>query len=657
MSFQVLNLVLYSFDGRSRTIEFNAGRMNVIAGDTHTGKSALIDIVDYCLGAGECRVPEGPIRRKVAWFGLRLQVAGGQAMIARRCPEGYAQSSEDCFVEMAEVVQIPLAPQVRKTTNVQGLVSVLNRWCGIPDNIYEPPAGQTRASTTATIRQASVFCFQTQNEISRKEHLFHGSADTYVERQIRDTLPFFLGAVDDQHIRKREELRRLQDRLRNIDRQLAELTGIQGEGTSKASVLLAQARDAGLTETSVNDWKEIVDALRQVSSVPLATVETREESPPEVTEYDRLGEERTRLMSEHRQVSDEVSLVRALEREEKGFSVEASEQRARLSSIGIFEGTVPGTACPLCTQVLPQADGSTVDAALRSELRKVATDLEAVGRASPNIEKAVAELNTKLHSIQHRLSANRAAMNAVRSQNVSVQSARDDIAGRAMILGRISLYLESLPELPDSRELDEEKKALVSKRDTLEEELSDETVRERLNSILAILGRRMTEWARHLKLEHSELGMRLDDRKLTVVADTNDGPVPMARMGSGENWVGCHLTSHMAIHALFVERNRPVPRFLFLDQPSQVYFPNENDVDGTFPNASESDWQAVVRMFKFIHDEVSRLGGGLQIVVTEHAEINEPWYKGATIERWRHGTKLVPEDWPRGDETGAPTPQ
>jgi uncharacterized protein YPO0396 len=56
MTMQILDIVLYSHDGRRREVKLNAGRMNIITGDSKTGKSALIDIVDYCFGAGECRV-------------------------------------------------------------------------------------------------------------------------------------------------------------------------------------------------------------------------------------------------------------------------------------------------------------------------------------------------------------------------------------------------------------------------------------------------------------------------------------------------------------------------------------------------------------------------------------------------------------------------
>ena len=46
MSVQILDIVLYSHDGRQRALPLKAGRVNVITGASKTGKSALIDIVE-----------------------------------------------------------------------------------------------------------------------------------------------------------------------------------------------------------------------------------------------------------------------------------------------------------------------------------------------------------------------------------------------------------------------------------------------------------------------------------------------------------------------------------------------------------------------------------------------------------------------------------
>ncbi len=178
----------------------------------------------------------------------------------------------------------------------------------------------------------------------------------------------------------------------------------------------------------------------------------------------------------------------------------------------------------------------------------------------------------------------------------------------------------------------------------LEIELSDEAVQERIFSILSIISRDMSAWAKDLKLEHSEFPLRLDLKKLTVVADGDNGPIPMDRMGSGENWVGYHMITHFALHRWFVHKKRPVHHFIFIDQPSQVYFPEDDDWNRRSTGGGE-DRQAVGRMYRLALDVVKQLSGEFQVIITDHANINEEWFQECIIERWRDGLKLVPTLW------------
>jgi len=644
MSMQILSIVLYSHDGRQRVVKFNPGAVNVITGASKTGKSALIDIVDYCYGSSECKVPAGPIRYKVSWFALHLQLDSGQAFIARKCPSQSAASSEDCFVEVGATIEIPDQDSLRQTTNTKGLGALLAGWCGISDNLHEPPEGQTRFPLSATIRHALAFCFQPQDEIIRRQQLFHGAGDHFFAQSLKDTLPYFLGAVDNDYVRKREQLRRIREQLRSCERKLAEIVNIRGEGTSKADNLLAQARDAGLWRSMSESWEETVKALSEIASTPLADVEA---TIAEGTESSRLSDERSHLLSEQRRIRDEIEIVRSFEQDGKGFSREATEQRARLKTIGIFEGSNKGHTCPLCAQALDDDSGSPEVAEVKATFESLSARLDSVIRATPQVEKAVAELDERLRAIQERLSKNRLEMEAVRNADERVALTQDDATKRVHILGRISLYLESLPDLPDTQALEDQAASLRAEASLLEADLSDELVREKVDSVASILSQRMTKWALELELEHSTSPLRFDIKNLTIVADTDNGPVPMARMGSGENWVGYHLIAHLALHQWFVERALPVPHFLFLDQPSQVYFPPEKDVDGSLSTGSENDRMAVSRMFQLVFQAVTAVAPGLQVIITEHADINEEWYSSAVIERWRGGLKLIPEDWPR----------
>lgn len=55
-------------------------------------------------------------------------------------------------------------------------------------------------------------------------------------------------------------------------------------------------------------------------------------------------------------------------------------------------------------------------------------------------------------------------------------------------------------------------------------------------------------------------------------------------------------------------------------------------------------------MFSLIFQAVEQVEPSLQVIIVEHADLNEQWYREAIVERWRGGMKLVPDDWPRVDQ-------
>ena len=643
MSIQILDIVLYSHEGESRVLSLKPGEVNVITGASKTGKSALIDIVDYCLGSGSCRVPDGVIRRSVSWFGLRLQIGGGQSFVARKCPHPSSDSSQECYLETGADVEIPDFISLTQNTNLGGVISSASGWAGISDNIHIPPEGQTRPPLAATIRHGLMLCFQRQDEIIQRTHLFHMTGDHWKAQSMKDTLPYFLGAVESDYIRNRAKLRDLNSQLRGVSKQISELEALRGEGFGKANALLAEARDAGLNPpVASDDWGEIIEALRAVSSRPIEEIEAEESGSQE---YDRLSDEREKLRSEKRHVHFQIAAARSLESAGAGFATEAREQESRLISIGVFEEDDQHT-CPLCSSALDEGSGVPQPEDIRRSLGQISEQLERVTRNSPHVEKAIADLNARTQEIQTGMDKNRGEMQAIRQVDERLRLLKDDTAKKAHILGRISLYLESVPDLPSTQQLDERRERLNAEIKTLEALVSTEVIQDKLESMLLIIGLDMTKWARQLKLEHSEHLLRFNHKKLTIVADSPDGPIPMERMGSGENWVGYHLIGHLAFHKWFTEHSCPVPHFLFLDQPSQVYFPPEPAEDRSIEELGDNDRAALQRMFKMVFEAVANVAPGLQVIITEHADINEKWYQNSICERWRGGNKLVPEDWP-----------
>lgn len=126
--------------------------------------------------------------------------------------------------------------------------------------------------------------------------------------------------------------------------------------------------------------------------------------------------------------------------------------------------------------------------------------------------------------------------------------------------------------------------------------------------------------------------------KVTVVVDKEDRPVPLKQMGSGSNWVGIHLITYFALHKFFIKLHRPVPRFLFLDQPSQVYFPSELD-------EKKTDIKMVNKLYDFIIEQVFALSGELQVIIVDHVNLDNKEFKKKIIENWWENNNLVPEEW------------
>ena len=162
---------------------------------------------------------------------------------------------------------------------------------------------------------------------------------------------------------------------------------------------------------------------------------------------------------------------------------------------------------------------------------------------------------------------------------------------------------------------------------------------ERKQSALSRIQVDMTKWAKELQLEHCDSPYRLDLNKVTVVVDKPERPVPLKQLGSGSNWVGVHLITFFALQHFYIEANRPVPRFLFLDQPSQVYFPSELD-------EKQIDWNEVIKMYQFIFDRTNDLNGKLQVIIVDHANMKGELFEDSICENWWYiDNNLIPKDW------------
>lgn len=635
---QIRELVLYGYNGEVRHLPFALGQVNIITGRSKSGKSVVGDIIDYCLGGDSCNIADGVVRDNVAWYGLLLQFEHERVFVARKNPDKGQQTTGVCYIDIGEKIEAPDNCDFSSNTNVSGIEESLTRRIGISENLNTPPEGQSRQPLAANIRHALYYCFQGQDEIAAKNFLFHHQSDDFITQAIKDTIPYFLGAISEEALALENERSILKRKLTLEKRKLEENRFLMGGGSERAISLIGEARQAGLIDASTQidyqNYREMYSVLQTAMNWSPSMIGSN-------SGMDRL----TFLQSKLQEILDEfdeigISLdnARKFVGETAGYSGEAQHQKMRLESIGLFEqlNFNPGK-CPLCSGTLEQPLPSVE--MIKASIVNLDKSIASVTREQQKLRAFISDLEREREKKQEEIKALEAEIDGLYQQESERARLRDINARRGKVVGRISLWVESVENDTESEKQEQIVKRIEDRIKEIDDILDRDSVEERKQSALSRIQEDMTKWAKALQLEHSDNPYRLDLNKVTVVVDKPERPVPLKQLGSGSNWVGVHLIAYFALQRFFVNANRPVPRFLFLDQPSQVYFPSELD-------EKQIDWNEVNKMYQFIIDRTNELNGKLQVIVVDHADLKEDSFRQFICENWWPIDKnLVPSDW------------
>lgn len=641
-------IALYSLKGDVRILRFRLGAVNVITGKSRTGKSALIDIVDYCLGRSTFAVFEGVNRASVAWYAVILRVHDSDVLIAKPSPEGAASSQSRACYRVAPAIEPPPVGELTLNSDDDSVLSSLGGLVGFSQNLTLEKALRTTMPFEANLKHAKFFLFQEQGVVANRQLLFHRQSEAFVEQHIKDTLPYLLGAVREDRLQLVVSLREAKRDLTRARKALAEAESISADSSARSNSLLAEAESVGLIPAgaAVQTSGEALALLRRAgesASIALADAGATNRAP-------ELQEELFQARRTARQIRDRIRQVKAFASEAEGFAREASAQAVRLRSLEAFGGRrTDNVHCPLCDSEL-KAPTPTI-AEMAGALERMNSGLDRVEREKPRVNEHLEALESELEGTLAFVRDQEAALRGLQAESEAERRVRDARSLAARVSGRISLFLETVESLSDNGSLRSAVEEAQARVNRYEQQLAQDEVEEVLTSILNVVSARMSKSAEKLSLEHAGSPYRFDLKKLTVIADTRDRPIPMSRMGSGENWLGCHLITLTALHAHFLAQRRPVPNFLFLDQPSQVYFPSPEAykaLSGT-PEAmaaADADIAAVTRMFDFLFDFCEEQAPDFQVIITEHANLPGERFQAALVEPpWQGDLALVPYEW------------
>lgn len=82
-----------------KVYEFVPNKINVITGDSSTGKSSILRIIDYCLLSERSTIVEDVINQNVKWYGLAFTLNSVDYVVARKNPQNETVEQQMYFSE------------------------------------------------------------------------------------------------------------------------------------------------------------------------------------------------------------------------------------------------------------------------------------------------------------------------------------------------------------------------------------------------------------------------------------------------------------------------------------------------------------------------------------------------------------------------------
>lgn len=175
---QILKVILYGKNDKIREIKFELNKFNIIVGESKTGKTVILDIIDYCLCSDDFNVADGIVRENVEWFGLLLQFENEQLFLARKNVKQNKEGSSAIYLMQGVNINYPLKCNFEENTTTKKAKKILNEKLNII-------ISGNKDETDPSIRISLAYCFQSQNEIASKTELFHKQKNNFIKENIK----------------------------------------------------------------------------------------------------------------------------------------------------------------------------------------------------------------------------------------------------------------------------------------------------------------------------------------------------------------------------------------------------------------------------------------------------------------------------------------
>ncbi|WP_368298400.1 DUF3732 domain-containing protein [Cytobacillus firmus] len=645
----IKKLLLYSHNEKMKELEFNLEDVTIITGGSRTGKSAIPEIIDYVMGASECHIPSFA-RACLSWVGILWVKGDTEFSLFRRVPNIGRKSSEDINFEIGKDINIPTKSSLlSKKTNLEGGLSQFERLLGMGDARTET-FGTRFESKRISVRNTMPYLLQDDDVIISKNTLLRGANDDR-KQSIIESLPYFLGIVDEDTLGKELEFKKITKQISRIEKKVKANEAIIYGEPNRALSLIQEALQLGLIdhdddiETRSNDelFKKLTDITKWDVT---AQSNVNEDQLPNL--YKKLAIEQSKAIEIKNQLKKAKQQILAAEE----FDGTVNRQKRKLEVVNLFKNPHDPKTCPLCSSELttPSKPVSTI----KNLMTKVQDDLKSIEKDRPRLDSHINNLKTELEIKELEIEKTKEEIATLVKENEQIENNLDIFQRRFRTIGRISLYLESKEALDSDNQIKDHKvlEELYSRLEQLEEDVNLENKFNNLENAERRISSIATNIIAKLPFEdrYRDCPVYINLKNLDVGVSLPTHSESMRDVGSDENYLSLHVSLMLALHRHFASLERPVPGVLLFDQLSRPYFPpdeepNEVEIDDDL-NAN-SERSSLLKYFETLFNEVDR-NESLQIIIIEHAFFkNHERYKNSVKYRWKKNESgLIPKDWP-----------
>jgi hypothetical protein len=685
MKLKIKFLILYPSDhGLSpRFIKFEEEKINVITGYSKRGKSALIPIIDYCLGSSDCDIPVGPIRTLVDKFALFISLGNRQIFIARDSPGPSAKASEVMY--LYEVLAKGENPSLNTTewiadaqqykTNRDYVKRFLGNVSGFEDTVLESRPVENKKDDGATgFRDTASFLFQPQNIIANPTTIFY-KTDTFAHlNRLKTLFPLALGYKSYEILSLEKEIEDLekkendaQRKLDDIKRQYENWQSDIYQYYSTAINLNLSSQDISLNTSNVTIIKE--ELRRIVNNIQQDKYLAEGSGVRYSSKLEELDQSRINLVRELDQARIALRKILEFDRTKQQYINEVTnEVETRLRPVEWFLQQVGTNLCPFCGSESEKAINKLIklrDARLFNQaiISDSVTENFNFEKEKRDLKKAVEDKEKEILRIDAniRILINEDRQNLRKYQDIFEFG------------GKIAHVIENLDKISPSSELQAIVDGFIAQLITKRRRLN--SLKEQFDKELCLkrVTQNIKEYINILPIENRQNKNVLLDPETSIsirIADTQTRDINfLHKIGSGSNHMCYHLATMLGLHQYFLKlsetgKRNYIPTFLVIDQPSQVYFPEiiydipkvEEETNTTKKQKLSEDIENTRLIFAACAQFIKNNSGATQIIILEHAP-SSTWQgldEVNLVEEWRgdFGTDkflaLLPQTWDIG---------